>query len=300
MRIALVHNPAAGDSNLETDEIRRLLEVEGHVVQEYGKDRDDVQQAIAWSPDVLAVAGGDGTVARVATTMFTERCTIPLCVLAMGTANNIARSLGVARPLPAIIATLATAPRKRLDIGHIVGPWGARHFVEAAGVGFIGSMLRNPMSRAALLVSSLRGAITGTDIDERKARGVGRLVREQPARSIRVKIDGEDLSGKFVSVEAMNIREVGPNVCLAPDADPGDGYLDIALVGEEHRTDLSARVERGDTDDHPPEILIRRARRIELAWDPQFGHVDDEAWPDRKEPGTATICIAGGIKVIRD
>jgi diacylglycerol kinase (ATP) len=43
-------------------------------------------------PDVVAAAGGDGTVAAAARTLAGQG--ISLAILPMGTANNIARSLG--------------------------------------------------------------------------------------------------------------------------------------------------------------------------------------------------------------
>jgi len=58
-----------------------------------------------------------------------------------------------------------------------------------------------------------------------------------PAKPLQLTLDGQDLSGEYVLLEAMNIKSIGPNLHLAPDADPGDGLLDIALLanGEQHQ-----------------------------------------------------------------
>ena len=57
MRIALVQNPHAGDGDLEAAELRRLLEVQGHEVKDFGLKEDDVRKGIDWRPDILAIAG---------------------------------------------------------------------------------------------------------------------------------------------------------------------------------------------------------------------------------------------------
>src|SRR5438477_43689 len=53
------------------------------------------------------------------------------------------------------------------------------------------------------------------------------LVAEYPPSNVAVTIDGQSFAGQYVLIEAMNIKSVGPNLQLAPEADPGDGYLDF-------------------------------------------------------------------------
>jgi diacylglycerol kinase family enzyme len=81
----------------------------------------------------------------------------------------------------------------------------------------------------------------------------------------------------------MNIGELGHNLPLAPDADPGDGVLEVALVGEAERVKLLAYFSERlrDLDPPPPEIPHRRGRRIvlEAPADVRF-HVDDGLWPE--------------------
>jgi diacylglycerol kinase (ATP) len=298
MRIALVYNPTAGEGEFEGDELRRLLETQGFEVDDFGKKKKSVKHAIASAPDVLAIAGGDGTVARAAITSFKEGSTAPIFILPVGTANNIACSLGLGRPVSALIQTLATAKATRFDICRISGPEGKRHFVEAAGVGFIGTMLRNPMSRTGRFASTIRGALTGVDLDTRIARGVAGLIREQPLRPMRICADGEDLSGAYVAAEAMNISRVGPSLSLAPSADAGDGLLDLVLVRDEDRAALADQVERRATDNEPSPATCRRVREVEIAWEPEFGHVDDEPWPDTDAKELVTIGIAGAVTVL--
>jgi diacylglycerol kinase family enzyme len=299
MRIALVHNPEAGDGELGRDDLRRALESAGHYVREFGKKRKDVMRALAADPEVLAIAGGDGTVARATAIAFESGSAVPLCIIPVGTANNISRTLGLDAPVPMLVRAIERAPIGSMDIGRIEGGGVATHFAEGAGLGFIGAMLRNPMSAAKRALSAIRGAVTRVDLRERQARGIAGIIRDQPLTRFTVIADGEDLTGEYLGVEAMNIREIGPNVTLAPGAECDDGLLDLVLFGEEHREGLAARVEASVTQSDPPPCIARRVRRVELSW-PGDGHSDDKPWPKTADSiARVTIEIAGAVRVLR-
>ena len=101
----------------------------------YQSSKDDYKQTLHKRWDLVIVAGGDGTVARVARHLHNRD--IPLAILPIGTANNVARALGLNDYIEALISQLPTAQPKRLDIGVARGPWGKRRFLEAVGFGTI-------------------------------------------------------------------------------------------------------------------------------------------------------------------
>jgi len=95
-------------------------------------------------------------------------------------------------------------------------------------------------------------------------------------------LDGRDLSGRYVLVEAMIIRFIGPRLHLAPDADPGDGLFDVVLASHDQCAELleylGHRLEREAT---LPSLTIHRGRRLELGWAEPEIHFDDVAWLQR-------------------
>jgi diacylglycerol kinase (ATP) len=111
------------------------------------------------------------------------------------------------------------------------------------------------------------------------ARGVARFVERHPARYHVVRASGEDLSGEYLAVEAMNIREIGPRLQLAPHADPGDGLLDLVLVPAERRAELVDYLASLGAPGTFPPVITRRVTSVELSWSTADGHVDDSAWP---------------------
>jgi hypothetical protein len=92
MRVLLVYNPKAGDG-LDVDRIVSLVERAGHAVEAQSIKEDDWAQALDAEADLVAVAGGDGTVRKVLIELAGTGRVATL--LPVGTANNIAQSLGL-------------------------------------------------------------------------------------------------------------------------------------------------------------------------------------------------------------
>lgn len=307
MRLALVHNESAGHELYETRHLVGLLRDAGHDVEAFDNEDGTVDDAIRIGADVVVAAGGDGTVAKVAIAMHKALARGALYILPLGTSNNIARTLGIGHTVPQLIESLPRARSSRFDIGVVTAPWGRKHFVEAAGFGFIGRMLerdRSLRAKVARAVRPVRDFINPelTDLDH-ASRGVADLVREEWVRRCRVRADGDDLTGEYLAVEVMNIRDIGPRVTLAPNAHPGDEMLDLLLVRPEDCEALADYVESRGTTAATPAGIARRVRRVEITWPSAGGHVDDEPWPgddraaDHDEP-VVTIELAGAVTVL--
>ena len=131
-RITLVQNPGAGAGAAAQRQLLHVLEEAGHVVTAVEPDHE-LGKDLAQRADVVIAAGGDGTVLGVARRLVYSK--VPLAILPLGTANNLARSVGMAND-PDVLLGLLEAPRERLlDIGVATGSWGERYFCESAGVG---------------------------------------------------------------------------------------------------------------------------------------------------------------------
>ena len=301
VRIALVHNSRAGRRVYTAGDLVRLLRQNDNDVEIFARDRTGLRDAIAARPDVLVVSGGDGTVARAAIAL--RASAIPMYILPTGTANNIARSVGAVGAIPPLVRRLATHTRQtRLDVGRISSHEREAFFVEAVGAGFIGAALdeeRRPLLRRWRRFR--RWAVKPMSRRNRMYRGMARVVRHMPARRVRVRADGEDLSGNYVAVEVMNIDAIGPRIVLAPDANPGDTLLDLVLVREHDREALAAYIHADGWKDVDPPVATRRVRRVELDWPAQDAHLDDEPWPADAQswrPGQVSIDVGGAAQLL--
>jgi len=288
MRIALVHNPEAGSGEHHGPSLIDRVRAAGHDAEYASTEAESLTNALNESPDVVLAAGGDGTVAAVARLLATSGRDVPLAVLPIGTANNIARSLGIPDDVEQVLAGLARATMRKLDVGVVSAPWGKTRFVESAGVGLFGDMLQHAASGA-----SVRHESGGGDPMPRRGTRMLRMLERGQAHPWHVSADGQDLSGDYLMVVAMNTAHIGPALALAPDADAGDGALDLLLVSEETRQALGDYLE-AVTRDEEPRIAIptRRVQTMRLEWRARHGHVDDRPWPDDDAESDAMVEIS--------
>jgi diacylglycerol kinase (ATP) len=112
----------------------KLIRAAGHKVRYQSSKEDKWKKALKNSSDIVAIAGGDGTVDKVARELNGRRT--PIAVLPLGTANNVANTLGVAGvPLEVLIDGWKTGRCVNFDAALAKGPWESRHFIEGFGVG---------------------------------------------------------------------------------------------------------------------------------------------------------------------
>jgi diacylglycerol kinase family enzyme len=248
--------------------------------------------------ELVIAAGGDGTVRRVALEAA-SRC-LPFSAIPIGTANNIAKTVGLLGEAADLIETWSPSPRAEhpFDLGEVTAPWGTERFVEGVGAGLVADLIGREDEIAA--DAKLLGRAT-----DRALHLLSVLVREEPVRRWKIRADGQDLSGDYWSVEFMNIRFVGPNLPLAAKAYPGDGMLDVVRLRKADREPLHEYLESQLhlASGKMPELEVVRASEIEIVapagvrW-----HLDDHNWPDEELPkvkAELTVrCLPGALKFI--
>src|SRR6185369_13146207 len=136
-RLTLIHNPNAGDDRQPTvGQLHALLKEAGYKVRYQSAKEDGWEKALKRPADVVAIAGGDGTVTKVARRLIGRD--VPIAVLPMGTANNISKTLGISdMPVTQLIRAWESAQRVTFDAGIACGPGGERYFIEGAGAGLL-------------------------------------------------------------------------------------------------------------------------------------------------------------------
>jgi diacylglycerol kinase family enzyme len=280
MRVTLMHDPKAGHEWPPRVALLAMFRKAGYgEVQYQSVKAGNFARALEDPGDCVVIAGGDGTVGRVATHLVGRR--VPVAILPMGTANNIARTLGLPATTPGgiaeLIAGLRSADRRRLDVGVARAPWGDTHFLESVGVGVFAHMLsslhaRGPRERRA-------AASTPRERTEQGLRALQRVLRCSDPTHRHVLVDGEDVSGRYLLLEAMLIQSIGPQIVLAPSADPGDGLLDVVAITERERDALDEYFQHR-LDGRTPSLRLptRRARRVQLGVTGAELHVDAELW----------------------
>ena len=78
-------------------------------------------------------------------------------------------------------------------------------------------------------------------------------------------------------VEVMNIRSIGPNVELAPMADPGDGEFEVVLIPEAHKAKFAEYIlKKIDDSKEIYHFHTLKGKKITIRWDGTRVHGDDE------------------------
>jgi diacylglycerol kinase (ATP) len=264
-----------------------MIQSAGHKVKYQSSKEKDWKKALRRRCDIIAVAGGDGTVGKVARRMVGKPT--PIAILPVGTANNLGHALGLTgRALESLILEWESARRVNFDIGEAEGPWGSNYFVEGVGVGLFAATILNIRERNPILAAD----VCREDEIIRVLQILKKQVKKHRAEKIKVRLDDEDLSDDYVLIQALNIRYAGPNLDLAPGADTNDGLLDVVLLrrGEEGKLSryLTHCISRRNAKAN---LTIRRGRHLQIEWDGSPIHIDDKPWSKEDKPAVRSNAI---------
>jgi diacylglycerol kinase (ATP) len=282
VRVTLIHNPGAGTQEQSSAKaLMELLRREGHKPRYQSAKEKGWARALDKKAGVVVVAGGDGTVASVTRHMVGRG--VPVAILPTGTANNIARSLGLLkRPFEELVRNWRGARRATLDVGIASGPWGERYFVEGLGAGlFAGLLVRSEQNNGK------REKDKKTKRPKQIVDGALRRLKEAAERDepveITAQLDGVDISGSYLLFEAVNLPFIGPNLYIAPDTKAGDGQLEVVLVPETQRGRLVRYLDHWQENRERLSLLpSRRGRHLQIEWTGFPLHIDDKLRPKKK------------------
>ncbi|WP_169946845.1 diacylglycerol kinase family protein [Microbispora sp. H11081] len=271
------------------DELRKLIT--GHDVADLlwyevpksKKAPKKVRKALEDGADLFFLWGGDGTVQRCVDALAGSDATV--AVIPAGTANLLARNLGIPEDLPEAVRIGFKGRRAKMDLGKING----EHFAVMAGVGFDAEMiadadrgLKDRLGRFAYIWTGLRhvgGAVT----------------------PMRIKIDGNDwFEGDASCVLVGNVGTVTGGIDVFEDARFDDGWLEVGVSTAEGPIQWAralGRMSAGNAE-KSPFVRITRARKVSVKLGTSMAYELDGGARDRAEritvevvPQAITVCL---------
>ena len=243
-RARAIVNPAAGGhaSRREWPGISKRLTARGlildHVYTEGTGHAIDLARAAANTDCRYIIAvGGDGTVNEVVNGILSSNSPhdVTLGIVSAGTTCSFARSVGIASGLVSSCQRLTSQNRLLIDVGIVEcrsqGQVIYRYFVNEADVGF---------GAAVVEASKTMPTYFGRKINylPHLLGGFGSLLSYKN-KQIALRIDDE---AEVISVCSMvviaNGTHFGGGMCIAPDARPDDGLLDMVIFGDMGKPEL--------------------------------------------------------------
>ncbi|GGD20915.1 lipid kinase [Aureimonas glaciei] len=175
--------------------------------------------------DLVILGGGDGTLNAAASALVEAK--LPLGILPLGTANDLARTLGIP-PVPEEAARIIVDGHVRsLDLGDVNG----RLFFNVASIGFSAKLAKHLTAEAKKRFGKLGYAIAAFN-----------LLRQSRPFSVDIDHDGVVERVRTVQIAVGNGRFYGGGMAVSADAEPDDGMLDIYSLEVEHWWELLALV----------------------------------------------------------
>ncbi|HET9005706.1 MAG TPA: diacylglycerol kinase family protein [Actinomycetes bacterium] len=177
-------------------------------------DAESLAAELAAEVDVLMVFGGDGTVHEVANGLPVPAGPV-IALLPGGTGNDLARAIGIP-PDPVAAATELAGARPRsldlLDCGPRRAANGINAGFAAAATEVLSPRVKRLLGPAAYLAGGVRAGVN------------------PPTWPARVEVDGRVVEGEALAVVVGNGGSFGGGRWLIPEADVGDGLLDVLVV----------------------------------------------------------------------
>lgn len=226
------------------------------------------ERAAAGAPFIVA-AGGDGTVSEVARGLIPLEQKPPLGILALGTGNDLARTLGL--PLDDVDAAIAAIERRqeRVIDAIAVHPDDAEptFAINLAAGGFSGQV-------DEVLTGDLKAKWGPLAYLWSAAKVIPDLTSYQTTLAFD---DGAAERVEALNVIVANAKSCGGGWAVAPQAELDDGELDVVVVRFGSALDLARVAVSLARGDYLDEVLHRRARAVRVTSNPpMWFNVDGE------------------------
>lgn len=202
--------------------------------------------------DIVFSCGGDGTLNEVISGLVDHDVTVG--VVPAGTANDLARTVGISLDPAEAIAHLTFGHPERIDLLEI--DEGRAWAVVAVGVGI-----------DARTVERARGSEEDATGRAGYVAAAAAELREDILTRLQLEVDGEGWEGDALLVQVANCPNHGGGFTVAPGAGIDDGLLDVVLVeavGHARAIELIPLIYAGKHIELP-EVYRWQARRVRIS-----------------------------------
>jgi diacylglycerol kinase (ATP) len=266
-RALLIANPGAGQVLKQSS---LMLEV-AQYLKEYGLDVDvalarptkeamrAAKKGVKQGYDIIVAMGGDGTIGGVIRGVVGANTR--LGIIAAGTANDFARSLGIPQDVKEACALIATGKARRLDLGRVRTKKVNRFdFFMVTTIGIVSTvfpMVKNvPDGEYSQITDALKT-----------------LFKFNPTPKVFLTLDDQpEIEVETMLVTITNTPLIGWHNLVAPDSSLEDGVLDVCVYPGFSKADLLAYFARTVDEASAADEKVQRyrARKIKIRTSPKL------------------------------
>jgi diacylglycerol kinase (ATP) len=167
--------------------------------------------------DLVIVGGGDGTLNAAVDALVETQSR--LGILPLGTANDLARTLGIPNSLSEACKIIAAGNTRRIDLGWV----NEKHFFNVASLGLSVKITQNLTTQAKRRWGVFAYAVAALKV----------ILKSRPF-SASIRINDKSYSGKTVQIAVGNGRYYGGGMAVAYNATIDDQRLDLYSLEIKH------------------------------------------------------------------
>jgi diacylglycerol kinase (ATP) len=167
--------------------------------------------------DLVIVGGGDGTLNAAVQGLVNT--SLPLGILPLGTANDLARTLGIPTTLPEACQIIAQGKVQQIDLGWVNG----QYFFNVASLGLSVQITRKLTKEAKKRWGVLAYAATAIQV-----------LWESRRFQAEIRTEGQSQMVKTAQIAVGNGRYYGGGMAVAEDAAIDDQQLDLYSLEIQH------------------------------------------------------------------
>ncbi|WP_017317001.1 lipid kinase [Mastigocladopsis repens] len=218
--LLLVNRQARQGQKRLPEAIRCLKQLGLNLIEEYTEQPqhlDEIIKRYEHEVDLVIVGGGDGTLNAAVDALVETQLT--LGILPLGTANDLARTLGIPNSLPEACKIIANGEVRRIDLGWVNG----KHFFNVASCGLSAKITQRLTKETKRRWGILAYAITALQV-----------IWESRPFSAEISMNGKSISVKTVQIAVGNGRYYGGGMAVVHDATIDDQRLDLYSLEIKH------------------------------------------------------------------
>ena len=266
VRAKLIANPGSGQmaGNKLLQQVTRALQDQGlkldiALAKPNEKAVPIARRAVRDGSEVVIAMGGDDTVWAVMQGIAGSKAR--LGIIAAGTENNVARSLGIPEDPQAACALIASGRTRKVDLGEVKTKKRKKLiFFEVVTIGIASALFPDLKKVPKGDLSGIKDAVV--------------TMWHQPTKpKVFLTLDAESkIEVETMLVTVANMPIIGAHMLVAPDASLKDGLLDIAVYPEFSKAELLAYFaevkEEGRSGDG--KVQRYRAREVKVKTSPRM------------------------------